>query len=166
MVVENRFRVKTVIESGIYGGAVSQTQLDSLSSSPTSLTIANNGSDSNDPVRRFVTTITCLRSQTDDTGTATIANRSTLLWHLEDTAGALFTSATLVVNGHTSGNTAVGLVLIDSTLSFISGKVLCSATGEVHIAIGTSSGDVSTARMFLTLPNGEIVSGSTLVFTT
>jgi len=162
----DRVRGKVKFDSVILNG-VPQNQIDSLSSSPLALpTTVFEGEDSGDPVRAFVTTITFNRNQTDDTGIEVIANRSTIIWHLEDTAGALFTSASLAFSGHTSGNTAVGLVTVDSTLSYISGRVLCSSTGVAHIAIGTSSGDASTARMFLTLPNGAVVAGSTLLFAT
>ena len=169
MGIMDRFRGKIVIESGIYG-SVPQNQIEALSSSPMATpTIVNNGNSSEDAAGGLigqVTTITFNRNQSDDTGTVAIARRSTIVWHLEDTAGALFTTATSAFSANTSGNTAAGLVTVDSTLSYISGRVLCDTAGSATINIGTTTGNGSTARMFLTLPNGEIVSGSTLVFTT
>lgn len=169
MGIENRWRGKTVIESGIYG-SVPQSQIEALSSSPMATpTIVNNGNSSEDAAGGLigqVTTITFNRNQSDDTGTVAIARRSTISWHLEDTASALFTAATAVSNAATSGNTAAGIVILDSTLSFFSGKVICDTAGSATIRVSTTTGGTETSRMFLTLPNGEIVSGSTLAFST
>lgn len=118
-------------------------------------TIVNAGNSSHDPVRQ-VTRINGLGA------------RQTVFWHLETTGSALLAVGT-VTNAsaaETSGNTAVGLVIADSTLSYVTGRAISSSTGGITMALATSTGDGTTARMFLTLPNGKVVAGSTVDFST
>ena len=151
-------------------GAVSSKQLDHLSSSPMAtptigaVTELSTGAN----VNRFFTVITMNREAFGDTDGAVLATRATLLYHLEDTAGDLIDGAAVTAadNGNTSGVT-LGTVLPSSTAGgFHHGTIICSSTGEVSLSLATSSGDGSTFRMFLTLPSGLVVAGSTLVFTT
>ena len=143
MGVENRFRGQNTFDNAVIGG-VAQSQTP---------TITNAGNSSVEG--RKVTVITI----------ATVGQTHALHYHLEDTASALLTALTVTAAGaaHTSGNTAVGRVFPDSIASYSSGWAITSSTGTVTLAL-TSTG-TSTARMFLTLPNGLVISGSTIAFT-
>jgi len=88
-----------------------------------------------------------------------------MVWyHLDDTAGVLATEIT-----GASGAAAGIRVFPDVGTSgvtaqpFATGRVLSNSTGDLGMVI-TSTG-TSTARLFLTLMNGSLVTGSTLIFT-
>jgi hypothetical protein len=104
------------------------------------------------------------RNQTDDTGTEVIAKRALLLYHFETTAGALLDGA--VITGaaarNTSGLTAAGVVIPNSTVAggWGVGRLYCSSTGVVNLAIRTTSADGSTVVLVVTLPNGTIAQSS------
>jgi len=171
MGVMDRFRGKVVIESGIYGNAVSQTQLDALSSSPLAApTIVSAGALSTAALAPvFVFDITMNRNQTDDTGTEALARRAVMHYHFEDTAGALLDGATftLAAATHTSGLTASGLVVPNDTVSaWGTGRLYCSSTGGVQLGVTTSSGGGTTGVLVLTLPNGVIATSSQVAFST
>ena len=151
-------------------GAVISKQLDHLSSSPMAtptfgaVTELSTGGGAN----RFFSVIAMNREGFGDTDGVVLAARAILHYHFEDTAGDLVDGATLTVadNGNTSGVT-LGTVMPSSTAGgFHHGMVICSSTGEVSLSVATSSGDGSTLRMFVTLTNGLVVSGSTYVFST
>lgn len=151
-------------------GAVISKQLDHLSSSPLAtptfgaVTELSTGGGAN----RFFSVITMNREGFGDTDGVALARRGLLHYHFEDTAGALVDGATITVadNGNTSG-ISLGVVIPSSTAGiFHHGTIVCSSTGEVSLSVATSSGDGSTLRMFVTLPNGLVVSGSTYVFST
>jgi hypothetical protein len=105
MGIENRFRGKTKINSGLYG-SVPQNQLEALSSSPLAApTITFDGELSTAALGpEFIFTVTMNRNQTDDTGTEVIAKRALLLYHFETTAGALLDGA--VITGAAARNTS------------------------------------------------------------
>ena len=169
MGIMDRVRGKVKFDSVILNG-VPQNQIDSLSSSPLAApTITNAGqSDTAAAAPIFVFDVTMNRNQTDDTGTEALARRAVLNYHFEDTAGALLDGATiaLAAAGHTSGLTAAGVVIPSSTVAggFGVGRLICSSTGGVQLAVTTDSGGGTTGILVLTLPNGQVATGTAFAF--
>ena len=171
MGIMDRFRGKIVIESGIYG-SVPQNQIEALSSSPLAApTIAFNGSLSTAALAaQFIFEVTMNRNQSDDTGIESIAKRAVMNYHFEDTAGALLDGALIggADSGNTSGATAVGVVIPNSTVAggFGVGRLICTSTGGVTFAVTGTSGGATTGVLVVTLPNGTIAESSQVAFTT
>jgi len=163
--LENRFRGQTVV-----GGVISN-QIAHLSSSPMAApTIVFSGqSDTAAVAPVFVFTISMNREAFGDTDGAVLARRAVMGYHFETTAGARLDGATvaLAAAGNTSGLTAVGVVLPNSTVAggYIMGRLICSSTGVCTAAFTGTSGGGTTGVLVLTLPNGLIATSSQFSFT-
>jgi len=171
MGIMDRFRGKVKFDSVILNG-VPQNTIDSMSSSPTAgptITFAGQ-SDTAGVAPIFVFDITMNRNQTDDTGTEALARRAVMDYHFEDTAGARLDGAviSLAAPVHTSGLTAAGVVIPNSTVAggFVTGRLICSSTGGIQLGVTTDSGGGTTGVLVLTLPNGHTTQSVQAAFST
>jgi hypothetical protein len=161
----DRFRGQVVI------GGVLSNQIAQLSSSPLAApTIAVVTLSTAAAAPQFIFTVTMNREAFGDTDGAPLARRASMSYHFEDTAGALldgavFTAASAVAS---SGLTAAGLVIPSSTETrgFMTGRIICSSTGQCTAGFTGTSGGGTTGVFVITLPNGLVATSSQVAFST
>lgn len=163
--MQERFRGPVVV------GKVDSKQIEALSSSPMGTpTISSDGrSDTAAGASpRFVFNISMNRNAFGDTDGKILQRRASMMYHLEDTDGALLDGAVITAaeSGNTSGLTAAGVVIPNSTVAggFGVGRILCSSSGVCTLALSTSSGGGTTGVLVLTMPNGLIAQSSQVAF--
>lgn len=151
MNVQDRIRGGQVF----HDGAVVTAQLAELQNAALASPQFTNGGESTISNVYEVTIQARYNTSTGDD--ANLSAKAVYGYHLESTAGALSGGVT----GSSAG--ANGLVMPDSTTVFNRGKIVTNDSGVAVLRL-TSTG-TSTARLFIHLPSGVVVAGSTVVFT-
>lgn len=165
--LENRYRGQQS-----YPGGLISNQLAHLTSSPLAApTISFDGfSDTADGAPVFIFSVTMNREAFGDTDGTAVAKRAVMNYHFETTAGALLDGAVLAgaAAANTSGLTAVGLVIPNSTVAggYHVGRLICSSTGVVTAGFTGTSGGGTTGILVVTLPNGTIATSSQVALST
>jgi len=94
---------------------------------------------------------------------ANTTQRASVWYHIEDTAGLLLAGSAAFLSGSSGGRNGAVNVFPSSTANYSHGRIVATSTGGATMRI-TSTGD-STGRLFITLANGLVVAGSTIIFT-
>lgn len=153
-------------------GKVITNQLDHLSSSPMATpTITFTGHrDTAGGAAQFIFTITMNREGFGDTDGVALAKRAAFNYHVETTAQALIDGATFAgaAAATSTSATAAGTVIPNSTVAggYHVGRVVCSSTGVVTLALTGTSGGGTTGVLVLTLPHGVVATSSQVAFST